>query len=295
MPNSSRGLAMARSGTASDRAPGRGARALLRAVWIATGDRHLSLIAAGVAFYSMLAIFPGMVALIALWSVFADPQVIDLYLVSVHDLIPDAAYDLIKGQLAALLSAGSGATGWTTAFSLTIALYSVHSGVDALVAGLHAVHDRKRHAMLWRLVGTVALTGGLFALLFAALVTVVAVPVLLNFVAFGPLESTILTVLPWAVLMLVVMSALLIFYRFGLHSPGSRVGYVFPGAVLAALTWAAGSAGFSVYLTYFANYNRVYGSLGAVIALLVWLYMSAYVVLFGAVVNAELTQARPRQ
>lgn len=295
MRHSWRGLAMARSGSASDSAPGRGARALLRAVWHATGDRHLSLIAAGVAFYSMLAIFPGMVALIAFWSVFADPLVIDQYLVSVRDLMPAAAYDLIEGQLVALLSAGSGTTGWTTAFSLAIALYSVHSGVDALVAGLHAVHDRKRRPALWRLVGTVALTAGLFGLLFAALVTVVAVPVLLNFVTFGPLESTILTVLPWAVLMLVVMSALLIFYRFGLHSPGARIGHVLPGAVLAALTWAAGSAGFSVYLTYFANYNRVYGSLGAVIALLVWLYMSAYVVLFGAVVNAELTQARRRQ
>ncbi|MCT8331285.1 YihY/virulence factor BrkB family protein [Albidovulum sediminis] len=286
---------MARSGSASGKASGPGARALLRAVWTATGDRHLSLIAAGVAFYSMLAIFPGMVALIAFWSVFADPLVIDLYLVSVRDLIPAAAYDLIEGQLVALLAAGGGTTGWTTAFSLLIALYSVHSGVDALVAGLHAVHDRKRHPVLWRLVGTVALTAGLFALLFAALATVVAVPILLNFVTFGPLESTILTLLPWAVLMLVVMSALLIFYRFGLHSPGVRIGHVLPGAVLAALTWAAGSAGFSVYLTYFANYNRVYGSLGAVIALLVWLYMSAYIVLFGAVVNAELTQARRRQ
>lgn len=286
---------MARSGSASGKASGQGARALLRAVWTATGDRHLSLIAAGVAFYSMLAIFPGMVALIAFWSVFADPLVIDLYLVSVRDLIPAAAYDLIEGQLVALLAAGGGTTGWTTAFSLLIALYSVHSGVDALVAGLHAVHDRKRHPVLWRLVGTVALTAGLFALLFAALATVVAVPILLNFVTFGPLESTILTLLPWAVLMLVVMSALLIFYRFGLHSPDVRIGHVLPGAVLAALTWAAGSAGFSVYLTYFANYNRVYGSLGAVIALLVWLYMSAYIVLFGAVVNAELTQARRRQ
>ena len=286
---------MARSGNGSARGRQPGARAFLRAVWVATGDRNLSLIAAGVAFYSMLAIFPGMVALIAFWSLFADPLVIDLYLVSVRDLIPAAAYDVIEAQLMTLLSADGGTTGWTTAFSLVIALYSVHSGVDALVAGLHAAHDRKRHAILWRLAGTAVLTAGLFALLFAALATVVVVPVALNFVAFGPFEGAILTVLPWAVLMLVVLSALLIFYRVGLHRPGEMSSYVLPGALLAALTWAAGSVGFSAYLTYFANYNRVYGSLGAVIALLVWLYMSAYIVLFGAVVNAELTRTRQRQ
>lgn len=285
---------MGRSGNASNNHDRFSTAELLRAIWTATGDRHLSLIAAGVAFYSMLAIFPGMVALIALWSVFADPSVIDYYLVSIRDLIPAAAYDVIEGQLSALLRTGGTTTGWTTTLSLVIALYSVHSGVDALVAGLHAVHDQRRRPVLLRLVGTIALTALLFALLFAALTTVVAVPIALNFITVGPLESAILTVLPWVVLTLVVMSALLIFYRFGPSASDRVRTYVLPGAILAAVTWAAGSVGFSAYLTYFANYNRIYGSIGAVIALLVWLYMSAYVVLFGAVVNAELTRSRRR-
>ncbi|MCV2867285.1 YihY/virulence factor BrkB family protein [Defluviimonas sp. WL0002] len=281
-----------RSGNASDKSEGFGIAELLHAIWVATGDRNLALISAGVAFYTMLAIFPGMVALIAFWSIFADPLVIDYYLQSIHDLIPVAAYQVIEGQLKALLATGSGTSGWTTTLSMLIALYSVHSGVDALVAGLHAAHEQKRRTLLLRLVGTIALTGGIFVLLFAALATVVAVPIALNFVTVGPLEGAILTVLPWAVLMLVVLSALLIFYRFGLSATRVRRTYVLPGAVLAALTWAAGSVGFSAYLTYFANYNRIYGSIGAVVALLVWLYMSAYIVLFGAVVNAELTRSR---
>ena len=295
MTHSWRGWVMAQSGNGTDKAAGFGLRDLLAAVWVATGDRNLSLISAGVAFYSMLAIFPGMVAMIAFWSIFADPIVMDHYLISIRELMPVAAYEVIEGQLRALLTTGSTTTGWTTTVSILIALYSVHSGVDALVAGLHAVHEQKRKPALLRLAGTVALTGGLLVLFSTALATVVAVPVALNFITFGPLEGAILTFLPWAVLMLVVMTVLLIFYRFGPGFSRRRDTYVLPGAVLAALTWAVGSVGFSAYLTYFANYNRVYGSIGAVIALLVWLYMSAYVVLFGAVVNAELTRGRWRQ
>jgi len=285
---------MERSGNDINRPAKFGVRELLHAVWVATGDRHLSLIAAGVAFYSMLAIFPGMAALIALWSVFSDPAVIDAYLAAIHDLIPPAVFSVIEGQLLALLGASGSASGWTTALSLSVALYSVHSGVDALVTGLHAAHDQKPRPILLRLLGTIALTLGLFALLFASLATVVAVPVVLNFVALGPAEGWILTVLPWLVLVTAVMTALTIFYRFGPSATDGRA-HILPGAILAAVTWAGGSALFSLYLAHFANYNRVYGSIGAVIALLVWLYMSAYTVLFGAIVNAELGRARRGQ
>lgn len=277
------------------RVRGFGLTDVARAVWVATGDRNLSLIAAGVAFYSMLAIFPGMAALIAFWSLFADPTVIDRYLADIHNLIPPAVFDVIEAQLRALLQAGVGTSGWTTVLPLAVALYSVHSGVDALVAGLHAAHDQKPRPLLLRILGVTALTVGLFALLFAALATVVAVPVALNFVRLGPVEGWILTLLPWIVLGMAVLSALAFFYRFG-PTAGARSGApVLPGAILAAMTWASGSILFSLYLAYFANYNRIYGSIGAVIALLVWLYMSAYTVLFGAVVNAELARGRSAQ
>ena len=286
---------MARSGNDTDRSAGFGARELLHAVWVATGDRHLSLIAAGVAFYSMLAVFPGMAALIAFWSLFADPAVIDTYLAAIRDLIPPAVFSVIEGQLLALLNASGSTSGWTTAVSLSVALYSVHSGVDALVTGLHAAHDQKPRPILLRLLGTIALTVGLFALLFAALATVVVVPVVLSFVTLGPVEGWILTVLPWLVLIMAVMTALTAFYRFGPSTTDGRAAHVLPGAILAAVTWAGGSALFSLYLSYFANYNRVYGSIGAIIALLIWLYMSAYTVLFGAIVNAELSRGRRAQ
>jgi membrane protein len=286
---------MVRSGKDTNKPADFGPRELLHAVWVATGDRHLSLIAAGVAFYSMLAVFPGMAALIALWSVFADPAVIDAYLAAIRDLIPPAVFAVIEGQLLALLNASGSTSGWTTAVSLSVALYSVHSGVDALVTGLHAAHDQKPRPILLRLLGTIALTVGLFALLFAALATVVVVPIVLSLVTLGPAEGWILTLLPWFVLVMAVMTALTAFYRFGTSATDGRAAHILPGAVLAAVAWASGSALFSLYLAHFANYNRVYGSIGAVIALLVWLYMSAYTVLFGAIVNAELGRGRRGQ
>ncbi len=103
------------------------------AVWWALDERHLGLIAAGVAFYSMFAIFPGMAATIAIWGIFADPSVVESYLVAVHGLIPDDAYSLLATQLRALLGAHSTGWHWATLLPLAIALYSVHSAVSALM------------------------------------------------------------------------------------------------------------------------------------------------------------------
>ncbi len=259
---------------------------LARSVWHASDDRHLGLIAAGVAFYTMLAIFPGMAANIAIWGFFADPVVMRDYLAQIHDLIPDAAYGIIEAQLTALLAANSSTLGWTTVVSLAVALYSVHSGVSALVAGLNAIHASRSRSGIMRLVGSILLTLALIGLFLTALATVVILPLALNFLPLGPFTGYILTILPWAVMFVVVLVVLGLFYRWG-PNMDARHPWITPGAVLAALLWAAASMAFSVYLANFGAYNRVYGSIGAVIALLMWLYISAYIVLLGAAINAE--------
>lgn len=259
---------------------------LANSVWHATDDRHLGLIAAGVAFYAMLAIFPGMAATIAIWGLFADPGVMRDYLAEIHDVIPDAAYEIIETQLSALLAANTGTLGWATAVSLAVALYSVHSGVSALISGLNAIHASRRRAGFARHLGSIFLTLVLLAVFLTALALVVLVPLALNFVQLGPAEGFILGFLPWAVMFLVVMAVLGLFYRWG-PNMDARLPWITPGAVLAALLWAGASMAFSAYLANFGAYNRVYGSIGAVIALLMWLYLSAYIVLLGAAVNAE--------
>jgi membrane protein len=267
------------------------------AVWWALDERHLGLIAAGVAFYSMFAIFPGMAATIAIWGIFADPTVVESYLVAIQDLLPADAYSLIATQLRALLNTHASGWHWATLLPLGIALYSVHSAVSALISGLNAVQHRRHRAGLMRLGGSLALTLALLVLIITALGLVVAIPVALSLVQFGPAEATILRFLPWIILFLVVKVTLGMFYRWGstMDDLSRRHGWVSTGSLVAAFLWAAVSFAFSLYLENFGSYNRIYGSIGAVIALMMWLYLSAYIVLFGAVLNAEIARLQNTQ
>lgn len=262
---------------------------LASAIWRAMDERHLGLLSAGVAFYVMFAIFPGMAATIAIWGFFADPAVMRDYLDQIHGVIPDAAFGILETQLDALLAASGRALGWATLVSFAIALYSVFNAVSALVSGLNAVHVREHRPGILRLIWSVVLTAAVVALGLGALAIVVMVPIVLNFLHLGEVGSLILVYLPWVMMFAVLFVALGLFYRWGptTGSGSRRQSWLSPGAFAAALLWVAASILFSVYLAHFGAYNRVYGSIGAVIALLMWLYISAYVVLFGAVLNEE--------
>lgn len=259
---------------------------LASAVWNATDDRHIGVIAAGVAFYGMFAVFPGMAATIAIWGIFSDPAVIRSYLDAVHEVIPAAAYDVLQSQLVALLRADSQTLGWTTILSVLVALYSVHAGVAALISALNAINGHKPRSGLRRILGSLGLTFAILALALLALATVVFVPIALNFLHVGEAAALILKVLPWVVLILVLLAFLGMVYRWGPNRE-ARFGWLTPGALLAVALWAVASIAFSVYLANFGSYNRIYGSIGAVVALLMWFYISAYIVLLGAVLNAE--------
>ncbi|PKP75381.1 MAG: hypothetical protein CVT84_03555 [Alphaproteobacteria bacterium HGW-Alphaproteobacteria-6] len=265
---------------------------LIGAVWTAMSDRHLTLIAAGVAFYTMFAIFPGMAATIAIWGFFADPAVMGTYLDMIHGLIPDAAFGVLESQLDQLLAARSPGLGWATGLSLAVALYSLNNGVAALIGGLNAIEGRGPRPGLRGVIVSATLTLVLIAMVLAGMATVVVVPLALGLLPLGPVNALILTVLPWIVLFLIVLMALGLFYRWGPDRGGDRHGWITPGAVLAAALWAAASIGFSTYLAYFGAYNRIYGSIGAVIALLMWFYIAAFIVLLGAVLNAETARLR---
>ncbi len=262
---------------------------LMLAIWNAMDQRHVGLLSAGVAFYAMFAIFPGMAATIAIWGFFANPQVMRDYLDQIHGVIPGAAFGLIEAQLDTLLAASGRTLGWTTAVSIAVALYSVHSAVAALVSGLNAMQARAHRPGLMRLLWSVVLTAAVVALVLAALGVVVMVPLVLNFLHVGEGGAFILVYLPWVVMFAVLFVVLGLFYRWGPTSESRRhrQSWLSPGAFVAALLWVAASILFSVYLAYFGTYNRIYGSIGAVVALLMWLYISAYIVLFGAVLNEE--------
>ena len=267
----------------------------LAAVTLRVGNGHFGLVAAGVAFFAMFAVFPGLAAAVALWGLFADPTVIAGYLSVVERFVPPDARDLVHGQVMGLISAPRAALGWTTFLSFGIALYSARAGVSALIQGLDVVHRSQPRGWLWGWVVDFILTAALIAALIVALITVVVVPILLSYVQLGTFEAWVTKVLPWGAMFLLVVTCLSILYRFGPNVPGGfRSPWITVGVLVAALGWAGVSIGFSVYLANFNSYNAIYGSIGAVIILMMWLYLSVWSVLLGGAINAEL-DARLRQ
>jgi membrane protein len=267
----------------------------LVAVWLRVGDGHFGLIAAGVAFFAMFAVFPGLAAAVALWGLVADPAVIQGYLTVAERFLPPEARILVHDQVMGLIQAPRTALGWTTFLSFVIAIYSARAGVSALIQGLDVVHRSRPRGWLWGWAMDFILTAALLGALIVALVTVVVVPILLSYVQFGTFEAWLSKVLPWGAMFLLVLTCLSILYRFGPNVPGGfRSPWITVGVLVATLAWAGVSIGFSIYLANFNSYNAIYGSIGAVIILMMWLYLSVWAVLLGGAINAEL-DARMRR
>jgi len=263
----------------------------LAAVLTRVGDGHFGLIAAGVAFYAMFAVFPGLGAAVALWGMVADPGVITDYLAVVERFLPPDAALLVHDQVIGLITAPKAALGWTTVLSFAIALYSARAGVSALIQGLDVVHRARPRGWIWGYAVDFILTAALIGALFVALVTIVVVPILLSYVQFGTFEAWLSKVLPFAAMFLLVLTCLSILYRFGPNLEGGfKSPWISVGVLVAALAWAGVSIGFSVYLANFNSYNAIYGSIGAVIILMMWLYLSVWAVLLGGAINAELDE-----
>ena len=253
---------------------------------------HLSLIAAGVAFYGMFAVFPGLAALFALWGLWYDPQVIQQFVHVADEFIPQGAVDIIHGQVDQLMQAGRTQLGWTTAISFLVATVAARAGVDALIRGLNAAHGVRSHSTIFGFLLAYVLTLALVGVVLMGLVTVVIGPLAINFLTEGPLQSWLNSLVPWAVMFLIVLIAIGILYRYGPNVKAPRTAIFTWGSLIAAVLWAAASCGFAAYLSSFNSYNRIYGSIGAVIALLMWFYLGGFSVLLGALINVEMARRR---
>lgn len=261
---------------------------ILVAVWRTAGEKHLGLIAAGVAFFGMFGIFPGIAAVIAIFGLVADPVVIAEQLSLMEGIIPPDAYGLISVQINRLILAPRQALGWATGVSIALALWSCRAGVGALIGGLNAIAGQRIRNSIWQMVVALILTISLVALAIVALTVVVVVPIGLAFIPVANSTAWLLEGIRWLIALGVLMVGLSLLYRFGPARIEGRGRWVTVGAVVVVILWVAASAGLSYYLNNFASYNEVYGSIGAVIGLLLWLYVSAYLILLGAALNVEV-------
>lgn len=251
-------------------------------------DRLLA-IAAGVVFFGLLAVFPAITALVSCYGLFADASTISDNLQTLALMLPDGSFQIVQDQIARVLANGQAKLGLTFLFGLALALWSANAGVKAVIDALNVVYgEREKRSFIRLNMLSLTFTAGAIAALLLMVSAVVALPLTLDRIGLATDSKTIISLARWPLLLLVVVLALGILYRFGPSRPGARWEWLSIGTLAAALLWLAGSALLSWYLSNFGNYSVTYGSLGAAIGLMMWMWMSAIIVLCGAELNSEI-------
>jgi membrane protein len=269
---------------------------ILTNFWAELDRDHVSIMAAGVAFYALLSIFPGMSALISIYGLVADPATIENQLNSLTGILPQEALKLLSDQLHALVAAPRDKLGLGLVVSLLLTVWSSTSGTGAVMQALNvAFEEEERRGVLSFYGRAIALTLGigLFALLSLFLIAVV--PAIINLLPLSELWRDRVSLIRWPLLAIFAIVALGVLYRYAPARQHPSWNCLSPGTIVAAVLWLVGSAGFSFYVARFSSYDKTYGSLGAVVILLMWFYVTAFIILAGAELNSEIEKARARR
>jgi membrane protein len=254
-----------------DEIPARGWGQILRRVWARGRRTGASVTAAGIAFYTLLTVFPGMIALIGLFGLFVGPDTLNGGLFELHDILPPEAAELVLAQMKDLTDRnlmGVGAFG-----GLLIGMWSASSGVRALMQACNIAYEaEERRPLVKNYFISLALT--LFGLALGALLVIAALRVPLLF--------------RWLLLGAAMMLALAVLYRYAPCRRQPRWEWVSWGAAIATALWLGGTELFTLYVSHLGRFNRLYGALGAVVILLLWLLITGHSILLGAALNAEM-------
>ena len=269
----------------------------LRAGWKAylhAGEHKLALLAAGVAFFGFLAIFPALGASLMVWGLFADPADAIERMRFLRTLMPAGGYDIVLSQVRAIAGADDAAGGTTStvgaALALGFAIWAASKGARAMILALNVAYEVEadRNIVKHYLIALVFTVGGiLFVLLSVA--AIAAIPPILQAISLGLIAETLVHIARWAGVIALFLLALSLLYYWAPAGERPRYRFLSPGGVAATILWIVASGAFSIYAQNFANYNETFGSLGAVAGLLMWLWLSAFIVCLGAQFNAVLT------
>jgi membrane protein len=266
-----------------------GWRSVAKNVWAEAKRDNLTLLAAGVAFYAMLALVPSLIALVTVYALVADPAKISEQIEPMTSLLPQEAVALVEQQLTAIVESSSGSLTLGLVVSIATALWAASGGIGALITGINAVYDQDEKRGFLKLKAlALGLTLGAVVVVVLALLLVAAFPAAVDAMNLGTAGRVGAELARWLLLAALVALALSVFYRVGPSRSSSRWRWLSWGTGIALVIWLLGSIGFSLYVGNFGSYNKTYGALAAVIILMLWLYLSAYVILLGAELDAEL-------
>jgi membrane protein len=275
--------------------PARGWLAILKRVKAEVKEDNVSLLAAGVAFYAFLAIFPAIIVVVTVYGMVSEPEQVESQVGEFAKSLPAGADELLIGQLTNVVNAPRQSLSIGLAISLLALLWSVSSGVQGLVKSLNVIYDEQETRGFVKLRGlSLLLTLGAIVVAVVALALITVFPSFVESLGLGRAGELAASVARWVVLAVLVLVALDVLYRLAPDRASPRWRWVSWGAVAALVLWLLASIGFSWYVDNFGNYNQTYGALAAVIILLLWLFLSAFAILLGAEIDAETERQTAR-
>jgi membrane protein len=268
--------------------PIRGWLQVIRRAWEESKSDQVPLLAAGVAFFSFLSLFPAMIAAVMVYGLVRDPGEVSAQAQELADTLPDDAASLLTTQMEKIASTPQASLGLGLMVSLVLALWAASGGVGNIITSINlAYSEDETRGLVKRKALALGLTAGaiVFVLLAVALVAV-APPVLDSLVGSGPLRW-VLEAIRWTLLLIAMSVMLAVLYRIAPDRRAPKFRWVSVGALVATVIWLLASFGFSIYVENFGSYGETYGALAGVVVLLLWLWITMFVVLFGAEINAE--------
>ena len=269
--------------------PPRGWKDILWRVYQNIGEDRILALAAGVTFYSILALFPAIAALVALYGLFADPTSIASHLNNLSGILPGGALDVVGEEIRRISAQGNNTLGLTFIVGLATALWSANAGVKALFDTFNIIYKEKEKRSFIKLNAlSLTFTAAAIAFVLLALAAVVVLPMALEFFGIGAAAELIAKIARWPALLAIVLLGLAVLYRYGPSREKPRWRWVTWGAAVAAIFWLIASLLFSWYAAKFGSYNKTYGSLGAMVGFMIWIWLSVIVILFGAELDAEM-------
>ena len=268
--------------------PPRGWWQVVRRAIKETSADNVATLAAAVAFFAFLAMPPTLIAGLTLYGLVADPEQAARQMQALAGALPEQAQPLIADQLGAVASGSDGALGLGLIIALLGALWSASSGTSNLMKAINVAYNEDETRGVLKLRGVaLVLTLGAIVFLLVTLALVAVVPPVLEALRLGVVGTVLAQVVRWGLLIAVGIGALAVVYRLAPDRADPKFAWTSIGALVAILLWALGSLGFSLYVNNFGSYNKTYGALAGIVVFLLWLYLTSYIVLLGAEINAE--------
>ena len=275
--------------------PAKGWKDILWRVYGNVSDHRILALAAGMTYYSILAIFPALAALVAIYGLFTDPASIAKHLDVVSGFIPGGAAEVAREQLTRVASKGGSTLGFTFAIGLIISLWSANAAMKALFDTLNIVYgEQEKRGLLKLNAMSLGFTLAAIAFILSALAAVVVIPVILEYLGLSNAADLLIRIARWPAMFLALAIGLSFIYRFGPSREAPRWRWITWGSAAATIMWIVASALFSFYAANFGTFNETYGSLGAAIGFMTWLWISAIAILLGAELNAEMEHQTKR-